>query len=356
MFACGSCGDPLKKNQVEKHCQFKCKKCDVLSCIDCGKDFWGDSYKEHTKCISEEEKYSGKDFKPRPGANKGEVKQEAWFQQVQQAIDSVNSSDHRLKELLERLKEFPNIPRKKAKFENFVKNSVRVGNVALVTQAWDAISASLSNSNGNATERKNSDSNDKNTNLVLEKETDNGSAEKKDAKLSKRERKEERRKLAKKGEKKDKEETENGNESKKSKKQRKKRKHEEDEEDDTKENEQEVADGHKSKSKNKSKKIDTEDELVNKKQRTEDVTEEEELTPAEGTFKWESAIIGVLKRAPDNEISVKKLRKKVLCEYAARGGDSKPHLSEEKLLAKFQKKITKNPRLKVHKEKVKLLK
>ena len=39
--------------------------------------------------------------------------------------------------------------------------------------------------------------------------------------------------------------------------------------------------------------------------------EEEELTPAEGTFKWESAIIGVLKRAPDNEISVKKLRKKV---------------------------------------------
>ena len=46
----------------------------------------------------------------------------------------------------------------------------------------------------------------------------------------------------------------------------------------------------------------------------------------------------------------------VLCEYAARGGDSKPHLSEEKLLAKFQKKITKNPRLKVHKEKVKLLK
>ncbi|KAI0233139.1 Cell growth-regulating nucleolar protein [Lamellibrachia satsuma] len=107
VFACGSCGDPLKKSQVEKHYQFKCKNCDVLSCIDCGKDFWGDSYKEHTKCISEEEKYSGKDFKPRPGANKGEVKQEAWFQQVQQAIDSANSSNHRLKELLERLKEFP---------------------------------------------------------------------------------------------------------------------------------------------------------------------------------------------------------------------------------------------------------
>ena len=46
----------------------------------------------------------------------------------------------------------------------------------------------------------------------------------------------------------------------------------------------------------------------------------------------------------------------VLCEFAARGGEGKGHLSEEKLLAKFQKKISKNPRLKVHKEKVKLLK
>jgi len=46
----------------------------------------------------------------------------------------------------------------------------------------------------------------------------------------------------------------------------------------------------------------------------------------------------------------------VLCEYAARGGEGKDHLSEEKILAKFQKKISKNPRLKIHKEKVKLLK
>ena len=39
--------------------------------------------------------------------------------------------------------------------------------------------------------------------------------------------------------------------------------------------------------------------------------EQEVVPPTEGTFKWESAIIGVLKRAPDNEISIKKLRKKV---------------------------------------------
>ena len=46
----------------------------------------------------------------------------------------------------------------------------------------------------------------------------------------------------------------------------------------------------------------------------------------------------------------------VLCEYAARGGDGKAHLSDEQLLAKFQKKITSNPKVKVHKEKVKLVK
>ncbi len=38
----------------------------------------GDEYRQHTKCISEEEKYSGKDYKPKPGANKGEAKQEKW--------------------------------------------------------------------------------------------------------------------------------------------------------------------------------------------------------------------------------------------------------------------------------------
>ena len=44
----------------------------------------------------------------------------------------------------------------------------------------------------------------------------------------------------------------------------------------------------------------------------------------------------------------------VLAEYNARGGDSKTK-SEEKLWAKFEKKINKNPRLKVHKERVKLV-
>jgi len=40
----------------------------------------GNEYESHTKCISEEEKYSGKNYKPKPNANKGEIKQELWTQ------------------------------------------------------------------------------------------------------------------------------------------------------------------------------------------------------------------------------------------------------------------------------------
>lgn len=30
----------MKKNQVEKHYTTKCRNCEFLSCVDCGKEFW----------------------------------------------------------------------------------------------------------------------------------------------------------------------------------------------------------------------------------------------------------------------------------------------------------------------------
>lgn len=38
-FTCNGCGESLKKAQVDKHVNM-CRGCQVLSCIDCGKDFW----------------------------------------------------------------------------------------------------------------------------------------------------------------------------------------------------------------------------------------------------------------------------------------------------------------------------
>ena len=40
----------------------------------------GNDYEQHTKCISEEQKYSGKNYVPKANANKNEIKQELWFQ------------------------------------------------------------------------------------------------------------------------------------------------------------------------------------------------------------------------------------------------------------------------------------
>jgi DNA-directed RNA polymerase subunit RPC12/RpoP len=39
VFHCGSCGEALKKNQVDKHIGSTCRRVQTLSCIDCGKDF-----------------------------------------------------------------------------------------------------------------------------------------------------------------------------------------------------------------------------------------------------------------------------------------------------------------------------
>ena len=78
-FTCNACGTSLKKNQVEKHYQHVCPNCEVLSCIDCGLEFYGDAYASHTKCISEAEKYQGSLYKE-GGAGKGERKQQEWVE------------------------------------------------------------------------------------------------------------------------------------------------------------------------------------------------------------------------------------------------------------------------------------
>ena len=36
-FTCNTCGESLKKNQVEKHYRQVCRNCEVLTCVDCHK-------------------------------------------------------------------------------------------------------------------------------------------------------------------------------------------------------------------------------------------------------------------------------------------------------------------------------
>eukprot|EP00794_Sanderia_malayensis_P005499 gene5498-6184_t len=135
-FICDACGQTIKKNKVEKHYLNECRNCSVLSCIDCGKDFHGDEYGSHNSCISEAEKYQGKLYRPKEKANKGETKQQEWIKQVQKA--SSNIEDPKLRQYLLKISEYSNVPRKKGKFLNFCKNSLRVYNDKILEKLWEA--------------------------------------------------------------------------------------------------------------------------------------------------------------------------------------------------------------------------
>lgn len=139
VFTCHGCNETLKKAQVEKH-RFRCRRAHSLCCVDCLKDFHGDEFQAHTKCISEDQKYGGQNYVAKE--NKGEVKQQRWFDTVQQAIDVVSTTnDSKLKQFLDRLRGYPNIPQKEAKFRNFVANCVKERDTTLVGRAWAAIAS-----------------------------------------------------------------------------------------------------------------------------------------------------------------------------------------------------------------------
>lgn len=90
VFACNHCGESLKKNHVDKH-KFRCSKIISVSCMDCHKDFNEETFNGHTQCVTEAERYSGKDYKPKPNQNKGQKKQEAWVRKKLQLLFEKNN-------------------------------------------------------------------------------------------------------------------------------------------------------------------------------------------------------------------------------------------------------------------------
>jgi len=56
-FQCATCINSLKKNQIEKHFAFQCRQANTFSCLTCHQHFDRFSYKDHTSCITEDEKY-----------------------------------------------------------------------------------------------------------------------------------------------------------------------------------------------------------------------------------------------------------------------------------------------------------
>ncbi|KFV70139.1 Cell growth-regulating nucleolar protein [Dryobates pubescens] len=398
VFTCNACGESVKKAQVEKHVNI-CRNCQCLSCMDCGKDFWGDDYKEHVRCVSEDQKYGGKDFEAK--TNKGDAKQQEWIQKIHEVIKKPNINP-KVRNILEQMRTFDNIPRKKAKFQNWMKNSLRIADSTLHDQVWDIFSEATRNT---SSEKEQSKPQQKQGGQSAETEEktmagENGiAADEIERKKSKRERKEERQKNKKK-EKKDLK-LENLSEAKKSKKSKKQKESLENEFEINGNGQQSDAEEATNVKKRKHKHAEgthptpsilvcsqdalqlnnllnfmiffmyvypivflEEAPMPPKRKKTENVSEdleventngnEENVGTEKGKFNWKGTIKAVLKQAPDNEISIKKLRKKVIAQYYAVAGEQ--HKSEEDILVIFNKKVNNNPKFKVLKDKVKLLK
>ncbi|KAF3689571.1 Cell growth-regulating nucleolar protein [Channa argus] len=345
-FTCNACGESLKKAQVDKHVAM-CRGCQILSCIDCGKDFWGDDYKNHIKCISEDQKYGGKGYEAK--ANKGDVKQQQWIQRIHEAMNKPGVSA-KLKDVLKQVSTYDNVPRKKAKFQNWMKNSIKIANTSLHDQVWDILTAAE-----NALAPPQQTKEDKSTAPEVRVNTNgnekqNGQPEvEKKRKLNKQERKEARRqnngKATKSAEKNVIQEPEVAQEGKKKKKDRKRKFG-------CEEDGNEEPNGHSAGNESSSKKTkvdETSEDALHMSEETED------QDVSKGKFNWKGNIKAVLRESPDQELPLKKLRKKVLAAYYSFTGNGN-FKTEEEVLALFTKKINHNPKFRVLKERVKLVK
>lgn len=346
--------------------------------MDCGKDFWGEDYAGHLKCITEDEKYGGSNYVSKE--NKGEKKQEEWVAKIKEKVATSQNMEPQLRELLQKIILHSNIPRKEAKFRNFMRSSCRVSNPKLMDKVWeifkDANTKTNTTTNGvtnGMTLTETDDSGKKNDNENV-KETSNETDQncnKDTTKLNKRERKELRKEKQSKKSKKDKHcvhsnNTESGT----------KRKLDIEEE----ETNLETAEPRKKKKKRKGHDLLLEEEHIEtaepkkkKKRKGDDMLEENILTPnnnnvmeeeseepaqpqSTSVFKWTVAIRRVLQNGPEEGLKVSKLQRKVFSLYYAAHGETGNVKSKAELLGTLHKKLNKKKEFIMYKDKVKLQK
>ncbi|XP_076843932.1 cell growth-regulating nucleolar protein isoform X2 [Brachyhypopomus gauderio] len=332
-FTCNACGESLKKAQVDKHVNV-CRACRVLSCIDCGKDFLGEDYKNHVRCVSEDQKYGGKAHEAK--ANKGDVKQQQWIQRIQEATNKPGI-EPKLKEVLSQVSSYQNIPRKKAKFQD---------------QVWEIFSANI---NSQQPETKPEPEKNKASYPLppprppqtLQQELEEETSQKK---KNKRERKEERQKKNTKkpkvySSKEDENEKGRNGEIDSDKRQKKKRKKEVEENGEDRQHVEE-------KLTNQPKKLKREE--CEGGTNMEEDEDEEEGSSSKGKFNWRGTMKAILRQVPDEGLALKRLRKKVLAAYYSFHEDGN-YKSEEELYSMFNKKLN-CPRFKILKDKVRLVK
>lgn len=331
VFTCNHCGDTLQKPKVAKHYQFRCHRAPFLTCVDCLKDFRDEEYVAHTKCITEEERYGGKNYVPKPSANKGERKQQKWIYIVNNLLNSKIDLSHAERSFLNTLSKFDNIPRKKTKFLNFVKNAVgnRI-NTVTVENVWDKMEAAYKQnqqittqpqeSNNYETEKTdqstdlNKSLNDHQENIVDNQNNENICKEHNSAQHQK-----EINQTC----------DTNGNM-----------------------DEKQTINGKKSKKRRLAESVETREEQPVMKIKKAPILLEMnvcENDDRKAAFDWRLTILGIVQNK--SEISLKKLQKKVVSLYTSSSAKS---MEYEKIITKFHKKLKKIPEIIVSENIVKL--
>ncbi|BHF59243.1 hypothetical protein SprV_0100220000 [Sparganum proliferum] len=146
VFVCGKCNESIKKKNVEQHFN-NCRNVTV-SCVDCSKDFtyvirllFGfrrrQSFVSHTSCITEQEKYDKPNFSQK--IPKGANKQMEWTEQVHSRLSDFPAQQGVINLMVKKLMDSSNVPKKKAKFQNFLRSCFKYSRDADIDKIWDFI-------------------------------------------------------------------------------------------------------------------------------------------------------------------------------------------------------------------------
>lgn len=97
------------------------------------------TFKSHKTCLTEDQRYGGKNYVAKE--MKGQKKQEQWISKLQELISN-SKFDRTTEGYLNRVLGYENIPRKKAKFLNFVKASI-VKDASVGEKLWSIIEQAI---------------------------------------------------------------------------------------------------------------------------------------------------------------------------------------------------------------------
>jgi len=330
-FTCGACGEQIKKPQVEKHYTQKCRRCEVLTCIDCLKDFYGDEYMSHNQCMSEEQRYSktGRNgWDPNQGqGNKGDKKQQEWNEKLRELLQSKSHLSPSVRNIVNTILNHDNIPRKRPKFINFIKNIMKWAKPADIEETWDLLSQALVKE---PEVQKATETEPMETEIKKPKEDENEIKSKKKKKSKSKE-----EVLA--------PTTQEVTTSKKDKKRKKKGK-----ENEIVEKEEEIKSEPKQQQikqkKGKKRKADQHTNKDNTNDESLMEVDNEEPASKKAKFDWDD-IIGQVLAKKGNQMKLKKLKKKCVSEYFVQNPSC--HQSSDQIAAKFDKKINKRQKYKI---------